>query len=55
MIDICNKYNISILFSTKSDTTYGANLNPNLYTFQLSVTNVNSNKLLEPAVPDIEI
>ena len=54
MIDICNKYNISILFSTKSDTTYGANLNPDLHTFQLSVTNVNSNKLIEPAVPDIE-
>lgn len=54
MIDICNKYNISILFSTKSDTTYGANLNPDLHTFQLSVTNVDSNKLLEPAVPDIE-
>lgn len=54
MIDICNKYGISILFSTKSDTVYDANINPNLHTFQLSVTNVNNNKVIEPGVPNIE-
>ena len=53
MIDITNDYNISILFSTKSNTVYGANIHPNLHTFQMSVTNVNNRKDLEPNVPDI--
>ena len=54
MIDITNKYGISILFSTKSDTVHGADINPKLHTFQLSVTNVNNNKDIEPNVPLIE-
>lgn len=54
MIDITNKYNISILFSTKSDTVYGADIRPDLHTFQLSVTNIENNKALEPGVPDIK-
>lgn len=54
MIDICNEYNISILFSTKSDTVYGANIRPDLHTFQLSVTNTDNRKDIEPYVPDIE-
>ena len=54
MIDITNKYGISILFSTKSDTVHNSNINPKLHTFQLSVTNVNDNKYLEPNVPLIE-
>lgn len=54
MIDICNKYGISILFSTKSDTVYGSNIRPDLHTFQLSITNVENRNDIEPNVPDIE-
>ena len=54
LVDICNSYNIHILFSTKSDTVWGANIKPDLHTFQLSVTNVNNRKDLEPRVPDIQ-
>lgn len=52
MLEITNKYNISILFSTKSNTVYDwENLNPDLHTFQLSVTNVDDRKDIEPNVP----
>lgn len=51
-IDICNKYGRTILFSTKSDTVYGASIRPDLHTFQFSVTG--AGKDIEPNVPDIE-
>lgn len=54
LIDISNKYNIHILFSTKSNSVYGANISPELHTFQLSITNVNDMKNIEPNVPSIE-
>ena len=54
LIDVCNEYEISILFSTKSDTVYNANIRPELHSFQLSVTNVENLKTIEPFVPDIE-
>ena len=54
MIDICNRYGISILFSTKSNTIYGANIRPDLHTFQLSVTNTRNMTSIEPNVPSIE-
>lgn len=54
LIDICNRYNISILFSTKTDNLYGANIRPDLHTFQLSVSNVHNRTDLEPNVPNIE-
>jgi DNA repair photolyase len=54
MIDICNEYDISILFSTKSNTVYDANIIPNLHTFQLSITNLDNRYDLEPNVPSIE-
>lgn len=54
MIDICNRYGISILFSTKSDTVHGADIRPDLHTFQLSITNTANRKDIEPNVPDIE-
>lgn len=50
-IDVCNKYQRTILFSTKSDNTYGANIKPEYHTFQLSVTG--AGKDIEPNVPDI--
>ena len=54
LIDISNKYWIHILFSTKWDSVYWANINPELHTFQLSVTNTKNMKNIEPNVPDIE-
>ena len=52
-IDICNKYGVTILFSTKSDELYDCNIRPDLHTFQLSVTNVDDRKDIEPNVPPI--
>lgn len=54
LIDITNKYGIHILFSTKSDTTYDCNINPQLHTFQLSITNIENRKDIEPNVSSIE-
>lgn len=54
MIDISSKHDYSILFSTKSDTVYNCNINPNLHSFQLSITNVDNRTDIEPNVPDIE-
>lgn len=54
LIDITNRYGIHILFSTKSNTVYGADIKPELHTFQLSVTNVDDLKEFEPNVPSIE-
>lgn len=54
LIDACNKYNRTILFSTKSDTVYNANVRPDLHTFQLSISNIYNRKDLEPNVPDID-
>lgn len=53
MIDITNRYGIHILFSTKADTVYNCDIKPELHTFQLSVTNVNNRKDIEPNVPNI--
>ncbi|WP_125154398.1 hypothetical protein [Clostridium rectalis] len=53
MIDITNKYNIHILFSTKTDNLYKCNVMQNLHTFQFSVTNLENKKDIEPNVPDI--
>ena len=54
MVDIANKYDVSILFSTKSDTVYNCNIRPDLHSFQLSITNTDNRKDIEPNVPDIE-
>lgn len=54
LLDVTNKYNIHILFSTKSDTTYNCDTRPDLHTFQLSVTNTDNRKDIEPNVPSIE-
>lgn len=54
LIDVCNKHNVTILFSTKADTVYDANVKPTLHTFQLSVSNVDNRTDLEPNVPDIQ-
>ena len=54
LVDVTNKYGVSILFSTKSADIYGGNFRQDLHSFQLSVSNVDNNKLLEPNVPDIQ-
>lgn len=54
MIDEANKYENTILFSTKSDNVYGANIKPDLHSFQLSVTNINNRVDIEPNIPTIE-
>lgn len=51
LIDVANDYDIDILFSTKSDTVYDANIRPDLHSFQLSVTNLDDRKDIEPNVP----
>lgn len=54
LLDVTNKYEIPILFSTKSHTVYNCNIRPDLHTFQLSVTNTQNRKDIEPNVPDIQ-
>ena len=53
---VSSEYGRGILFSTKSNTVYNCwdYLDPDLHTFQLSVTNINDRKDLEPNVPSIE-
>lgn len=54
LLDITNEYGIHILFSTKTDTIYDCNIDPKLHTFQLSVTNTDNRKDIEPNVADID-
>ena len=54
LIDISNKYNNHILFSTKSETTYDCDIRPDLHSFQLSFTSSKTNNELEPNVPSFE-
>lgn len=54
IVELSKKYNHSILFSTKSDNLYGCQFDPELHSFQLSVTNVDDRTDLEPGVPSIE-
>lgn len=54
LLEITNRYGIHILSSTKADTAYDCDIRPDLHTFQLSVTNTENRKDLEPNVPDIE-
>lgn len=53
LLDVTNQHNIHILFSTKSNTVYGADIRPDLHTFQLSVTNLDNRTDIEPNVPNI--
>lgn len=54
LIDITNKYNKHVLFSTKSDRVYDCDINPELHSFQMSFTSSKDNKELEPNVPKFE-
>ena len=53
LVDTTNRFNCHILVSTKSDTTYGADLRPDLHTVQLSVSNIYDRTDIEPNVPPI--
>jgi len=53
ILDITNKYNQKIVFSTKGFSTYGADVRPELHAFQLSVTNLDHPEI-EPGVSPIE-
>lgn len=54
LLDITNDYGIHILSSTKADTVYDCNIRPDIHTFQLSVSNTDNRRDIEPNVPDIE-
>ena len=54
VIDVTNQYGVTILFSTKSDTVYGANITPELHSFQLSISNIDNRRDIESNVPDIQ-
>lgn len=54
IVDICNDYDQHIIFTTKSDTYYDVAVDPDLHSFQLSVTNHVDDKFIEPYVPSIE-
>ena len=54
IIDITNKYNVKILFSTKSNTSYNVKLNPNLHTLHFSVSSAENINHIEKNVPDIK-
>ena len=54
LVDVTNRYGIHALFSTKSNTVHNVDVRPDLHTFQLSVSNVDDLKEIEPNVPSIE-
>ena len=54
VVELCNEYEQKILFSTKSDNLFGVDVNPELHSFQLSVSNTNDDNFLEPNVPEFQ-
>lgn len=54
LVELCNEYDRTILFNTKSDNTYDVPISPKLHSFQLSVSNVHDLKEFEPNVPEIQ-
>lgn len=54
IVEITNRYGVHLLFSTKSNTTHKVDIRPDLHTFQLSVTNTQDRRDIEPGVPPIE-
>ena len=54
LVEICNDYNRTILFNTKSDNLYDVPVTPKLHSFQLSVSNVHNLKEFVPNVPEIQ-
>lgn len=50
-IELMKRYDISCLFSTKSDNLYHALPDPDLHAFHLSITNTQEHTDWEPNVP----
>jgi len=50
LVNLTNEYNISILFSTKGYSTYGAAIRPDLHSFQLSFTSTEDRWDIEPNI-----
>lgn len=51
VVEICNEYDQHILFSTKTDQLYDVPVNPDLHSFQLSISNMVN--YLEDSVPSM--
>ena len=54
IIELCNQYDQSIIFGTKSDRTYDVPIDADNHSFQLSITNHFNDSYLEPNVPSFE-
>ena len=54
LVDICNEYDRHIVFTTKADTYYDVDVNPEQHSFQFSVTNHYNDRYLEPNIPSFE-
>lgn len=54
LVELTKQYNVSVLFSTKTDSLRGCSPDPELHTFQLSVTSAEGNKELEQGVASVD-
>lgn len=54
VVELCNDYDLNILFSTKGCSTYDVPINPSLHSFQLSFSSVNDSLGLEKNVAPFE-
>lgn len=54
IVSLCNEYDLTLSFATKSDTYYNVDVSPDNHVFQLSITNHYNDKFLEPNVPSFE-
>lgn len=54
LLALIKERGLSVLLSTKSDTVYDCELDPACHAVQLSVTNVQNRRDIEPNVPSIE-
>lgn len=54
VVELCNEYDLTLCFATKSDTFYDVDIDPSKHSFQLSVTNHFNDSYLEPNVPSFE-
>lgn len=54
LVELTKEFGITILFSTKSDTVHGAEIDNRLHSFQLSVSNTKDRRDIEPNIPSFE-
>ena len=53
-MELCNEYEQTILFSTKTDQLYDVPVNPKFHKFQLSITHTSDDKYLETHAPNFD-